>query len=105
MPNPSAVKLSDSLSIRDANVVHEQLKTALSEADSVELFIPSDAEVDLSFVQIVESARLEADVAGKTLELAAPAENAVRSIIERGGFLTAGGNGDRSFWTHEEADE
>ena len=53
--------------------------------------------VDVSFIQLLLSARLSAHRQGKGLQLAAPAAGALRNALEQGGFLPA--SGAEPFWS------
>lgn len=97
---------SFSLTVRDIQQVHGLILKALTATDHINLAFPDDAPADLSFIQVVESARLYADLNGKTVTLARPASPQVRKVLERGGFL-AGASANRysSFWLHEEVSQ
>lgn len=69
--------------------------------EKLELDLSNVNEADLSFVQLVEAARLQACQEGKALQLASPAPAALRALLERAGFLTAPSAEDLAFWFHE----
>lgn len=56
-------------------------------------------EADVSFVQLLLAAEAAARLEGKTVALAAPANEVVRAVLERGGFLTD--RDSRRFWLKE----
>ena len=87
--------------IREISEIHQQLLQAFAGANRLCLDIDDDAQVDLSFVQLIESARRYAEENGKSLLLARPAGANVRSILERSG-LAPGGADSARFWFHEE---
>jgi hypothetical protein len=91
-----------SLTIRDIQSIHEALLAALTKNDSLELSFDDEAPVDLSFVQLIESARLYTAHQNKTVRLARPAGPNIRRILERGGFLAAQAPEVARFWLHEE---
>ncbi|MDR3493627.1 MAG: STAS domain-containing protein [Ancalomicrobiaceae bacterium] len=95
-PSPS------SLTIRDIQALHGLISKALTGNDPVRVAFKNDVAVDLSFVQLIESARLTAKRNGKTFTLLRPVGDNVRGVLERGGFLTAANRDAARFWLHEE---
>ena len=55
---------------------------------------------DLSFVQLIEAARTAWARQGSALRLAAPADGALRDVLDRGGFLDGSDAERLDFWTH-----
>lgn len=96
------VQLSNSLIIKNISEVHNVINLRLAEDSDIILDIPKDAEADLSFVQLVESARMDARATGKKLRLAHPATGSVLKVLERGGFMDAQSAEDATFWLHKE---
>ena len=97
-----SISMPNSLLIRNISDLHSTITAQLQSSNSVVLDIPSDAEADLSFVQLVESARIHAKSAGKTLTLASPAGGSVLKVLQRGGFIDAFTMEDAQFWLHKE---
>jgi STAS domain len=95
------VALPAALTIRTVQSTKDVLMAGLSSATSIVLDIPDDADCDLSFVQLVESARMFAQTHDKVITLRSPANKGLLSTLERGGFLTAMDPSDRFFWFHE----
>lgn len=93
--------LSEALTIRSVQATKDMLLAQLSSASSLVLDIPKGAECDLSFVQMIESARMFAQTHDKVVTLLNPVEDGLLSILERGGFLAAMDSSDRLFWFHE----
>lgn len=91
-----------SLNIRNASDLHLSITEKFRDNISVVFEIPADAEADLSFVQLVESARIHAKASGKSLRLASPATGSVLKVLERGGFVEAMSAEDAQFWLHRE---
>jgi hypothetical protein len=56
------------------------------------------AEVDLTLVQLIESARISVAREGKTLRLSAPASGALLAALERGGFVGEPTDPRTQFW-------
>jgi hypothetical protein len=95
-PSPS------SLTIRDIQTLHGLITRALSGKDPVRVAFKDDVAVDLSFIQLIESARLTANQNGKTFSLLRPVGGNVRRVLERGGFLSSTNCDAARFWLHEE---
>lgn len=90
------VELSGDLTIRAIGAVHDQIVEALGAHASVIADVAPEAAVDLTFVQLMESARRSAGEAGADFGLAAPAAGALLATLQRGGFLADAPS--RQFW-------
>ncbi len=99
-PSSGKVDLSGPLTIRQVAAVHEAIRSAFEAQGPVLLNIAEDAEVDLSFLQLVHAARLQAAADGRTIALERPAGGNLLSTLERAGFLTDADPRDREFWLH-----
>lgn len=75
--------------------------TALSGTKPVVIDLGCEPEVDLSFIQLVESARLYAAAHGKALTLAQPASGSLLDVLERAGFIETASHEDALFWLHK----
>lgn len=95
------VTLSSALTIRTIQSTKDAVFEAFSAASRVILDVPDDAECDLSFVQVVESARMFAQTHAKDFTLQRPAVGGLLSVLNRGGFLAEIDPSDRFFWLHE----
>jgi len=62
------------------------------------LDVDAVAETDLTFIQLIESARRKASEAGCTFKLRHPAAGAIREVLQRGGFLDDGNSDRAGFW-------
>ncbi len=100
--NRSETSLPEKANIRTVKDLQPELLAALQGENAVVLDISACREVDFSFVQMIEAARLYAKVAGKTLTLSAPAEGAVLDVLKRAGFLDQVSPEHASFWLHRE---
>ena len=96
------LRLPAALAIKNILEVHKNINLHLADNTEIILDIPADAEADLSFVQLVESARMDARAAGKTMRLAAPATGSVLKVLQRGGFVDVLTADDAQFWLHQE---
>jgi ABC-type transporter Mla MlaB component len=98
------IELGGVRTVRTAEQSHSVLLEALRSASSIDLDCSQVTETDVSFVQLLLSARKTAAEYGKSLTLAHPAGETLRSVLERGGFLKADSPaGDRLFWLKSEA--
>lgn len=95
------VKLEAVTNIRNISNLYSELLTALAGPKPVMLDLADEPEVDLSFVQLVESARLYAGAHGKALTLAQPASGPLLSVLGRAGFIENASHEDAQFWLHK----
>lgn len=93
-----SVELGGELTIRSIGDVRTRMIDALRDHPQVTAKITDDAIVDLTFVQLMESARRTARDDGKGFALAAPATGPLRETLERGGFLAEDDMARREFW-------
>lgn len=90
------------LTIRHAANMRELIAGGLVPRADIVLDINPDAAVDLSFVQLVASARRHAASVGSAISLAQPAGPKLREVLDRGGFVEGAATEDLSFWFHVE---
>jgi hypothetical protein len=95
----TTIDIASPADVRTIADVHRELLQALQRNGAVQLRVDADADIDLTFVQLVESARRFAAAEGKAVTMSAPAAAGLRDILQRGGFLTA--VVDRTFWLHQ----
>lgn len=98
----TVVDITGAANVQTITEIHRELLQGLQQNRAVELQLGSAADIDLTFVQLVESARRYAAAEGKTVALSEPATPGFREILQRGGFLAAAA--DRAFWLHEAGD-
>ncbi|PDS97802.1 STAS domain-containing protein [Rhizobium sp. S9] len=96
------ISLAEALNIRHAAEIHSKLSEELRVRNGIVVSIPADAEVDLSFIQLMESARRQAKSEGKTVSLSSPASGSVLKVLERAGFIESFDHEDLKFWLHKE---
>ena len=99
---PSALTLSAVLNIRNISNIHRSISDSLSNNGSTCLTLDPEAQVDLSFIQLIEAARRYAREQDKTLTLASPAQGALLDVLQRGGFLAETSPETAKFWLHQE---
>jgi hypothetical protein len=93
---PLTVHLAGELTIRTIGDAHVRLRDALQAGAPVLARIDPDANADLTFVQLIESARRSAAEADVAFALAAPAAGPLLETLNRGGFVETAGQ--RAFW-------
>lgn len=102
MENSTVIRMHPNLCVSDILQSYSTIVDAIERFSSIQLSIPIDATADLSFLQVIEAARLRASEQGKSLSLLEPASGELRRALDRSGFMTAAAIADRSFWLHEE---
>lgn len=93
---PLAVSLAGDLTIQAITGAHAQLREAFAAARAVRVSVAADATVDLTLIQLLESARRTATDSGLDFALAAPAAGALLETLNRGGFTQTAEQ--RAFW-------
>lgn len=96
------ISFPDVLGIRNISDMHTNILNVFREKNEIVFEIPVGAEVDLSFVQLVESARRQAKAEGKSITLSSPVGERVLKVLERSGLLEAFTAEDAKFWLHKE---
>ena len=96
------IEISASLTVRQVTQLGDQLRAAIASSSCLMLDISDVSDADLSFVQLVESARLLAERSGGRLRLTRPASGGLLSVLERGGFLNPTFPERTAFWTGTE---
>ena len=90
------------MNIRNISDIHQSILSSLSNNGATHLEIDPEAQVDLSFVQLLEAARTFAGQQGSSLQLAKPAEGTLLDVLQRGGFLDDMSPDAAKFWLHQE---
>ncbi len=98
MQDHPVLEFSGPATIRQAADAHARLMAAVAGDGPVVLDVSQAAPADVSFVQLVESARRTLAEAGRDLTLTAPADGALRDVLDRGGFLAGDDDARRQFW-------
>ena len=86
------------VTISSIGAAHDTLGAALRQHDAVIVDIESLTETDLSFIQLIESARRKAVETGRDFTLRHPAQGAVLEVLNRGGFLDDATSDRAKFW-------
>lgn len=98
----ATIEFVGELTIKTIADAHARLTEAFGAAGAVEAHVAEDAAVDLTFVQLIESARRTARDTGVAFGLARPAAGQLRETLQRGGFLAA--SEDQEFWLMKSED-
>jgi len=77
-----------------------ELASQIEQSDAIALDTTAVTDADVSFLQLVCAARLQAERDGKDLRLAHPANGEVAALLERAGFCTDITSADHLFWFH-----
>jgi hypothetical protein len=94
----SVICFSDNVTISNISDAHDILCSALERENSITIDIGGLAEADLTFVQLIESARRSAAEGGRSIQLRQAAQGAVLQVLQRGGFLDPDDRDRTDFW-------
>jgi anti-anti-sigma regulatory factor len=90
------------VNIRNIRDIHTELLTYVNTNDVVEIDLDGCDDIDISLLQLIESARKSALSGGKPISLSKPANETVQSTLKRAGLLDAFSSADTKFWLHKE---
>ena len=93
--------LSQNLTVRAITAVQQEMLQFIDKNKSITIELSDDCQIDISFVQLMESARIYAGTAGKPFALARPASGSTLDILQRSGFLEGLSAEDEKFWLHQ----
>ena len=96
---PAAVRLSGTIDIGSIRGAFEKIKEAARANKFLEIDIADVTEMDLTLIQLIESARLSAAQSGTEIRLSRPAQGLVLETLNRGGFLSDPMDERTRFWT------
>jgi ABC-type transporter Mla MlaB component len=86
------IGFSGAATIRQADDIAERLRQALASSDRLEVDCSGVTEADVSFIQLLLSARKSAEASNKALTLSAPASGPLLEV------LTICGAHEGTFW-------
>jgi len=92
------VSFSGEMTISNIEAAYADLGAALRQDGPVVMDISGVTEADLTFVQLIESARRKAAETGCDFTLRHPADGAVLGVLQRGGFLDDDTSDRVQFW-------
>ncbi len=93
---PTTLVLAGEIGVGTIGAAHARLVEALRDQSRVVASIDEAAHLDLTGVQLLESARRTAFAAGGAFVLAEPASGDLLETLRRGGFLQTADQ--RAFW-------
>lgn len=97
----ACLPLPANLTMRAITAIRDDMLTFIDTHKSATIALASDAQVDISFLQLVEAARIYADTVGKAFALAEPASGSLLETLRRSGFLEGMSAEDAQFWLHQ----
>lgn len=95
---PGTISFAGEVTISNIGEAHEQLGALLREQGGVVIDVEDLTETDLTFVQLLESARRKASENGVGLSLNKPAAGSLLEVLRRGGFLDDETSDRAQFW-------
>lgn len=102
LPGDASLTLPTTLTIKNILAVQELILDCLNRNTSTVLDIDEEAQVDLSFVQLITAARKQAEMKAGRVLLARPAAGDLYDVLKRGGFLDDMTPDAAHFWLHQE---
>ncbi len=97
-PGQDAISFVGDVTISNIGAAHDELGAALRLSEAIIVDIGSVDETDLTFVQLIESARRKAAETGRDFTLRHPADGGVLEVLRRGGFLDDESSERAKFW-------
>ncbi|RFZ81482.1 hypothetical protein D0Y60_24035 [Shinella sp. WSJ-2] len=102
LPGDAPLTLPNTLTIKNILAVREIILEHLTSHSATILDVDGEAQVDLSFVQLVTAARKHAEMRAGKVVLARPATGDLYDVLKRGGFLDEMTPDAAHFWLHQE---
>ncbi|WP_117192829.1 STAS domain-containing protein [Rhizobium terrae] len=93
--------LPDNLTVRAITTVQQEVLRFIDKNQSIAIELSDDCQVDISFIQLMEAARIYAGTAGKRIALKKPASGPMLDVLQRSGFLEGLSAEDAKFWLHQ----
>jgi len=92
------IRFSNNVTISNISNAHDILCVAIAHNNSIIIELDGLEEADLTFVQLIESARRSAAEDGRSIQLSRAADGAVLQVLQRGGFLDPEDRDRTNFW-------
>ena len=99
--NEACLRLPENLTVRAIVPVREDMLKFIDAHEAATLALADDVQVDISFIQLIEAARIYAGTAGRQVALSQPATGALLDVLRRSGFLEDMSAEDAKFWLHQ----
>src|SRR3954463_7679824 len=100
-PTDNHFALPANATLRTVTDTHEDLLAFMAFHDTTVLGWAETTRFDISFLQLLEAARIYAGTNGKDISLAEPATGALLDTLRRSGFLEGMSAADAQFWLHQ----
>ncbi len=97
----SVVALAGVIDVRSVQDSFEKLRAAAATGAALHIDLAQVTEADLTFLQLIESARRTAREAGTVVRLSDPAPDHLRETLRRAGFLSDPPDERTRFWLGE----
>ena len=97
----ACLRMPENLTVRAINSAREDMLKFIDTHEVATIELADDVQIDISFIQLIEAARIYADTAGKQIMLAQPASGALLETLRRSGFLEGMSDDDAQFWLHQ----
>lgn len=94
--------VQNKVSIRNISDVYTDLLRFVNNSPEIEIDLDGCEDLDLSLIQLIESARKTAANESKSIKLTKPANEVVLSTLRRAGLVDAFSADDAKFWLHKE---
>lgn len=86
------------MNIRSIEGAFEKLKAAASSSTNLEIDLTGVTDTDITFLQLIESARRTAADAGTAIRLSAPVRDQLLETARRSGFFANPADARTQFW-------
>ena len=95
-----SITCAASVSLRTVESLRLALLDSFSQDSAIEVDASAVADADLSFIQLIEAARVHAKSHDISFRLTSPANAVVTALLTRAGFLAESKADDIDFWFH-----
>lgn len=84
--------------------VADRLREAWESGEDLVLDLGAAVSADISLIQVIEAARVQARAEGRTVRLVQPANSDISQVLGQSGLLWADDEDDLQFWFHQGKD-
>jgi hypothetical protein len=99
--NAAGLTMPANLTVRAITTTREELLKFIDRNGAATIELADNSQIDISFIQMIEAARIYAETAGKRVALAQPATGPLLDVLRRAGFLEGMSAEDAKFWLHQ----
>lgn len=94
----AAINTGSAVTVQSACKLQQDIASHFATGQSVVLDVTCLLNIDLSFIQIIESARLQAESDGLQFSLSTSVPEAVQAVLDRAGLSNNMSPADTAFW-------